>query len=108
MKVDINDVRNNRLYKQFKKEVTSELLDIFFEGLGYDASQHPKVDTVIFSGRSSRLKEIRDSFQEALEKWGVSNCNIVQLRPTRKTTLLTIATLYIQPKAITEASPLLS
>lgn len=49
VKVDINDVRNNRLYKQFKKEVTSELLDIFFEGLGYDASQHPKVDTVIFS-----------------------------------------------------------
>lgn len=84
VKVDINDVRNNRLYKQFKKEVTSELLDIFFEGLGYDASQHPKVDTVIFSGRSSRLKEIRDSFQEALEKWGVSNCNIVQLGPDQE------------------------
>lgn len=54
-------------FKDYIKDVTQDFIDNFFQFLGNKGKQH--IDTLIMSGRSSKLVFVKQSLEQAMEKW---------------------------------------
>lgn len=69
--VDIDSLLQSDEFKQYIYDCTQGLFDNLFEFLGY--KEPVQIDTVLVSGRSSKLKFIRENLRHAINRWSTDN-----------------------------------
>ena len=107
--IDLKQIRNHHLVKDFVNEVTHDLLDNFFEINGFEEGVTP-IDTVILAGRGVQFGEgglsIEENVMNAVQRWngGTSSYKLRLQGDTLKTVVsegaLFFATIYSDSASI--------
>lgn len=70
---------NTPEFQNYLKEVTEDFLSNFFEFFSNPDEGDVKIDTVLMSGRSAKLKAIQERLDKALKKWAAPDMKIIDL-----------------------------
>lgn len=80
MTLDKNkDILETEKFQQYLKEVTDDFLSNFFSFFRNSDDENIKIDTVLLSGRSAKLKAIKERLDKALSRWAAEDMKIIDL-----------------------------
>lgn len=77
--IDINRVfLQDNEFKKFVKECTSDLLDNFFSF--FSIKDEIRIDTILMSGRSAKLRAIKESLEKTFTRYSAPQARILEVR----------------------------